>query len=481
MIIVRDEYGTMHGIVLADAHTHLKVSTLEGLTSSEMIRRSSMSLRGVISDMKANPGEFRYVFPWEVNDKLIDSKEFCFKNFLGMARPCLTLKDTVSDHIAVDFFSSFSSDIPIEGKRDYRATNSQLKEMLSEKLEDGLPHNNPRFFPYGRVDPNHPDAIDTIDTIHMLGLRGLKLHPKEEKFEINSQGVIRILYRCAEHNLPVIFHTQDGSSNEVLAAVEEVASGMIKRGEVHLLPRLKVIVGHAPWNGCDNAELFKALTHPSIFGEISTLKGNEAWTFFRNAKGRIKYDKAYDFASFADANLKRVESAYFDRFRYARPSYWSSKIMFGTDMPYPPSNSAREVLASLFKKNFPGNISDIQNIASVSLLRLIPQRQVQAPERRDIQISYAERFHYGMLSKMFETHSRLVSVEPIIENFPVVRVNGIVVTFYGGGKYRSWMFNSLFDQVKPRFIVKEFGGYDDLDPSSIIEGISGEGETKRKT
>jgi len=219
MIVVRDEYGGVHAIVLVDAHTHLKVSTLEGLTSSEMIRRSSMALRGVIADMKAKPGDFKYLFPWEVDDKLIDSREFCFKNFLGLARPPLTLKDTISDHISVDFYSTFSSDIPVEGKRDYRTTNAQLKEVLSEKLDDGLPHNNPRFFPYGRVDPNHPDAIDTIDTIHMLGLRGLKLHPKEEKFDVNSPVAIRILYRCAEHNLPVIFHTQDGSSNDLLAAV----------------------------------------------------------------------------------------------------------------------------------------------------------------------------------------------------------------------------------------------------------------------
>jgi hypothetical protein len=329
------------------------------------------------------------------------------------------------------------------------------------------------------VDPNHPDAIDTIDTIHMLGLRGLKLHPKEEKFDVNSPVAIRILYRCAEHNLPVIFHTQDGSSNDLLAAVQEITAGMIKRDEIHLLPRLKIIVGHAPWNGSDSADLFKALTHPSLFGELSTLKGNDILTFFRNAKSRIRYDKAFDFDCFADADLRKVEAAYFERFRYAKQTYWSSKLMYGSDMPYPPSNSAREVLGSLFKKGFPGNISDIQNIAGVSVLRLIPQRQVQTTERKEIQVSQADRFHYGMLSKMFETHSRLVSVEPIIENFPIVRVNGIVVTFYKGGQYQSWMFNSLFDQVKPRYIVRVFGGYDDLDPASIIEGVTGESDAKR--
>jgi hypothetical protein len=84
-----------------------------------------------------------------------------------------------------------------------------------------------------------------------------------------------------------------------------------------------------------------------------------------------------------------------------------------------------------------------------------------------------------MLSKMFETHSRLVSVDPIIENFPMVRVNGIVVTFYTGGRYRSWTFNSLFDSVKPRYIVKEYTPKDDSNPLSVIPGPSAEGETKK--
>lgn len=483
MLLLADGYNNLHSLMLADSHTHLRVGSLEGVTASEMLIRSYQMLKGVISDMKKHPETFRYRFPGELKERSFNTREFCFRNFLGLAKPPQVLKESISEHLGVDFFSTFPSDIAVEGTRDYRTANIQMKDALSERLEGGLPHNNPRFFPYGRVDPNHPDAIDTVDTVHMLGLRGLKLHPKEERFDIASPRTVRILYRCAEHDIPVIFHTQDGSTNALLSVVKETISEMVGRGETRLLPRLKVVAGHAPWNGADSPDLFRVLTHPNIFGDLSTLKGTDMPRFFKNAKERIRYMDAFSPEMFPEGRGDDVVRSYFNRFRYNQQTYWSSKLMFGSDTPYPPSNSSRALVSFILSKEFPGDISDVQNILGASLLRIIPVIPVLQPASRSCYISYAERFHSGMFARMLETHSRLISVEPIIENFPMVRVNGAVVTFYSGGTYRRWMFTSLFDPARPRYIVREYAGYDDMCPSRSLDGLSsapgGGQETKK--
>jgi predicted TIM-barrel fold metal-dependent hydrolase len=475
LLVLKDDFGVFHNLVLADAHTHLKIGSLEGLGTSEMIRRSHRMVRSIVDEMRRDTSEggkvFRYSFPWEVGPEPPDTYEFCFKNLYGLVHPGPNLSDTLNHHLAVDFFATFSSDIPKEGVRDYRGTNAQIKELLVEKEDDGTPHTNPRFLPYGRVDPNHADAIDAVDTIAALGLRGLKLHPKEERFELRSEEVVRILYRCAEHDLPVIFHTQDGSVRELERALDETVAMIVRRDALHLLPRLKVIAGHAPWNGVDSPNLFRFLSHPSGFGEVSTLKADSMPLFFRRAKESISYEEGMEAGALRRAGRATVEKLYFRRFKFTRWHYWSSKLMYGSDTPYPPSNSARDLLRYALTREFPGTVADTQNVLGASLLRLVPAKARPAAGLHVPAVSESSGFHGDELERMVGAHSRLVAFDPLVENFPLVRVRAAVATFLRDGELHSYIFASLFDPERPRFVVRPYPGFDDGDATPMVEAL----------
>ncbi len=51
------------------------------------------------------------------------------------------------------------------------------------------------------------------------------------------------------------------------------------------------------------------------------------------------------------------------------------------------------------------------------------------------------------------TNAKALSVTPIIENFPVVRIGSAVFNFLANGKIESYLFKCLFDSKKPLSMV----------------------------
>jgi hypothetical protein len=66
----------------------------------------------------------------------------------------------------------------------------------------------PVFTGFGTLHPDMENPDGEIERIKSLGLRGVKLHPDMQKFNIDDERMMKI-YALLEGNLPVIFHTGD--------------------------------------------------------------------------------------------------------------------------------------------------------------------------------------------------------------------------------------------------------------------------------
>ncbi len=63
-----------------------------------------------------------------------------------------------------------------------------------------------RFFAFGSVHPDAPDAIAELDRLKAAGIRGIKLHPAYQGFAVNDRKVYPIYEHCAELGLLILFH-----------------------------------------------------------------------------------------------------------------------------------------------------------------------------------------------------------------------------------------------------------------------------------
>ena len=472
MLLVKDEHDQVHSFILVDAHTHIKVEGLKGLLPSEFISRYHQAVRELVEDMRKNTEKYRYSFPWKLKKRSPDFYDFCLIDLFSLVHS-EDIAEKISDYLGFDFFITFPSDIPDPLPRDYRRVNESVRQLLTEKSPKRKPHNNLRFFGFGRVDPNHSDALDTVDSGAQMGLKGFKMHPKSESFDINSKNVRNVLKRLAEHDIPAIFHTQDEMGEQLHKAVAKTVEELVQEDKLNLIPRLKVIIGHAPWNGSDNPKLYEALSHPNIFGELSTLKPDSYETFFSNAM-KIEYEMMFEAPGLESLSKKEVEEIYFKAFGYSRHNYWSSKIAFGTDNPYPPAYGMKPLLRYLFGIDFPGNSADLSNILGMTALKLMPH---SAELSRSIsgRVSGALEFHRIGMEEIEEKSTRILGIEPVIETFPIPRVNGIIVTYLLNGKIESVFLNSLFDHADPKNIIR--GNLFDFSSSKLYpngEGINEE-------
>jgi hypothetical protein len=103
------------------------------------------------------------------------------------------------------------------------ATTAHQVESINNFVarEAGL---HPEFIGFGSLHPDYENVAAEIDRMLALGLRGIKLHPDFQKFNIDDERAFPI-YEAAEGRLPILFHTGDDrydfSSPKRLARVLE--------------------------------------------------------------------------------------------------------------------------------------------------------------------------------------------------------------------------------------------------------------------
>ncbi len=81
-------------------------------------------------------------------------------------------------------------------------SNVRANDWLAQALK---PHD--RLTGFGTIDFSSTDVADQVRHIDNLGLKGIKLHPNTQKFDILSPPALEVYAAAEEHNLLLSFHT----------------------------------------------------------------------------------------------------------------------------------------------------------------------------------------------------------------------------------------------------------------------------------
>lgn len=66
--------------------------------------------------------------------------------------------------------------------------------------------NSDNIIAFGSVFPDSPDAFDELDRIKQLGLKGIKLHPDYQGFDIDNEKYKPLYRKISNLNLITVFH-----------------------------------------------------------------------------------------------------------------------------------------------------------------------------------------------------------------------------------------------------------------------------------
>ncbi len=260
-----------------------------------------------------------------------------------------------------------------DGELRYSKSNENISRWVN--AED----HRQRLLGFGRVDPSMiEDAREEIKKFtSKYGLVGLKIHPDSERFQLDSNQVIQMYIDCARMNLPIIFHTGYTSDVEKIHnGVNKTISLLVENKMESLISQLNVIIGHFSYN---DEEAFRYLSHPCIYGEMSTLKSTE--DFIRSARRNLSLSRFTNVTinEFKEGVREKLKEHFWDIFHVS--TNWSNKLMLGTDHPFLPSDNVVDLLETLFCTDLSEELQPamIQNMLGKNLIEILPVNLHMSP------------------------------------------------------------------------------------------------------
>lgn len=234
----------------------------------------------------------------------------------------------------------------------YRASNINVSRFTTR-----FPFSM-KLIGYGRCDPMEGEkAVNEVKFVNeMLGLRGLKLHPRSEGWidNINSEKAVNVLVETAKHSMPVLFDTRGRGSILEIGELIKSTRNVLKAKHPHLLPHLKVIIGHCAQGNIDDFEVYNTIVQPNTYGELSMLHGAGAANFFES------------FRKWFVSNRKETVDN----------RSWSEYLIYGSDYPYFGDAHAEKLIIYIINKRFfdtGGTITDTKNILGLNELKILPE------------------------------------------------------------------------------------------------------------
>ena len=138
---------------------------------------------------------------------------------------------------------------PMHEPNGYPAAN----DMVIEEAEA----TNGRLFPFCRLDP-HGDALAEAERALERGARGIKLHPRAERFALDHPKLAPVFALADERRLPVLVHAGRG--------IPALGRHAIEATGAH--PGMRLILAHAGIS--DLAWIWRdAPDHPNLFFDTS--------------------------------------------------------------------------------------------------------------------------------------------------------------------------------------------------------------------
>jgi predicted TIM-barrel fold metal-dependent hydrolase len=234
----------------------------------------------------------------------------------------------------------------------YRASNINVSRFTTR-----FPFSM-RLIGYGRCDPMEGDkAVKEVGYAReVLGLRGLKLHPRSERWidDIKSGKPLNVLVEAAKYSLPVIFDTRGRGSILDIAQLIKSTRSVLSQQHPELLPHFKVIIAHFAQGNIGDHEVYNALVQPNTYGDLSMLHGEGAGNFFEDFRNWFK-----------SQNKITVDNR-----------DWSEYLLYASDYPYFGDIHAQKLLKYIINKQFfdsGGSLNDVRNILGLNQIRVLPE------------------------------------------------------------------------------------------------------------
>ncbi len=128
------------------------------------------------------------------------------------------------------------------------ATEPRQQHNVNNFAAESMQNSNGRFYSFGSVHPDAEDAVDELYRIKELGLRGVKLHPYYQDFDMEGKNAVKVYETCRALGLPIAFHMGfDPVEPGVMRASPRVLSQLI-----FAMPDLTVIAAHMGGMGCSD-------------------------------------------------------------------------------------------------------------------------------------------------------------------------------------------------------------------------------------
>lgn len=117
------------------------------------------------------------------------------------------------------------------------ATNEKQQQNVNTYAKS---INNERLISFGSVYPTSDTALTELDSVVQSGLKGIKLHPDYQGFDVDDPNVYPLYERLSSYHIPVVFHTGfDPLSPNHVHATPKMMLNVIRN-----FPNLKVICAH---------------------------------------------------------------------------------------------------------------------------------------------------------------------------------------------------------------------------------------------
>jgi len=123
-------------------------------------------------------------------------------------------------------------------------------------------------FPLGSVYPTSELALSELERIYSLGIRGVKLHPEYQNFELSDRKVYPVYEFLQEKGMIVLFH----SGKDAAYPFSYNASPKSMAKVISDFPSLKVIAAHfGGWSVWD--EVYDYLAGKNIYFDTAYIAG----------------------------------------------------------------------------------------------------------------------------------------------------------------------------------------------------------------
>jgi len=114
------------------------------------------------------------------------------------------------------------------------ATKVEQVEAINDFIAKSVAANS-SFIGFGTLHPGFQKIEKEVDRIIRLGLKGIKLHPEFQGFNIDDDGMMPV-YQAAQGKLPILMHM--GDENKTSSSPERLARVL------DMFPGLTVIAAH---------------------------------------------------------------------------------------------------------------------------------------------------------------------------------------------------------------------------------------------